>query len=126
VIAAPASGPRLVCPECGHRQDAGERCASCGYTDGLLSLDNAVHCELMHDIDVRRADKHEKSMRILSVVIAMAIVFTLWFVPGYWEYEQRVALPFLFDQWGVMIVIGFTLTLIFKRARPRKLFPYIQ
>ena len=118
-------GPVLACPECGHRQAAGEKCAACGYVDGMLSLDNDQHVDLLRDIDQRRQDKHEKRSRFLAVGIALAIVFALWLVPGYWTYEQRVAMPFLFDQWALMIVIGFGLTLVFKQFRPKKLFPYI-
>jgi hypothetical protein len=118
-------GPVLACPECGHRQDTGERCAGCGYADGLMSLDNDQHVDLLRDIDQRRHDKHEKRSRFLAVGIALVVVFALWLVPGYWKYEQRVAMPFLFDQWALMIAIGFGLTLIFKRFRPAKLFPYI-
>lgn len=119
-------GPVLACPECGHRQQTGERCAACGYADGLMSLDNDQHVDLLRDIDQRRQDKHEKRSRLIAVVAAMAIVFAMWlFVPNYWKYEQRVALPFLFDQWGLMIVLGFGMTLLFKLYRPKKLFPYI-
>src|SRR6185436_8521076 len=116
-------GPRLACPDCGRRQDTRERCESCGYTDGLLSLDNPEHVDLLRDIDERRVDRHEKRSRIISVVIAVGFVFALWLVPGYWHYEQYVAMPFLFDQWALMIAIGFGLTLIFKQFRPRPLFP---
>lgn len=118
-------GPALACPECGHRQETGERCAACGYADGMMSLDNDQHVDLLRDIDQRRHDKHEKRSRFLAVGIALAIVFALWLVPGYWKYEQRVAMPFLADQWALMIAIGFGLTLLFKLNRPKKLFPYI-
>jgi hypothetical protein len=119
-------GPSLACPECGNRQLEGrERCTSCGYTDGLLSLDNDEHVDLLRDIDDRRMDKHEKRSRLIAVVIGVGVVFALWFVPGYWTYERRVAMPFLFDQWALMIAIGFGLTLVFKQFRPKKLFPYI-
>ncbi|HUS30558.1 MAG TPA: hypothetical protein VMZ53_18740 [Kofleriaceae bacterium] len=118
---------RLACPECGNRQLEGrERCTSCGYIDGLLSLDNPEHVDLLRDIDQARFDKHEKRMRLLAVVVAMVAVFALWAVPGFWKARQEsVALPFLIDQWALMIVIAFGITLVMKRTRPKPLFPYV-
>ena len=118
---------RLACPDCGHRQVEGrERCTSCGYADGLLSLDNPEHVDLLRDIDQRRVDKHEARSRIIAVVIGLAVVFALWFVPGYWRARaQTLALPFYADQWILMILIGFGMTLLLKRTRPKPLFPYI-
>jgi len=125
-LSADNGGHRLACPECGQRQAAAPRCVACGYADGLLSLDNDEHIDLMRDIDQRRADKHEKRSRILAVVISMGLVFALWLVPGFWKArEESVAAPFLFDQWALMIVIAFGITLVLKKLRPVPLFPYI-
>jgi hypothetical protein len=128
VSSAAAEDPRrLACPDCGNRQAEGrERCTACGYSDGLLSIDNPEHVDLLRDIDERRFDKHEKKSRILAVVVGMGVVFALWVVPGFWSARQEtMALPFLFDQWALMILIAFGVTLVLKKTRPKPLFPYV-
>ena len=122
----PDGGPRLVCPDCGRRQDTRERCDGCGYAEGLLSLDDPRHVDLLRDIDEERMHRHEKRVRLLSVGISMLLVFALWCVPGFWKArEQSIALPFLADQFALMIVIGIALTIVLKRTRPKPRFPYI-
>jgi hypothetical protein len=116
----------LACPECGHRQESGDRCTACGY-DGVLHLDHPQHVDLLRDIDLRRLDKHEARVRMLSVGVAMALVFALWCVPGFWSARSRAfAMPFLADQWFLMIVIALGLTWVLKRTAPRPRFPYIE
>lgn len=116
----------VACPECGHRQDAGDRCGACGY-DGVLQLDNPQHVDLLRDIDMRRMDKHEARVRMLSVGIAMIAVIALWFVPGFWSARERgFAMPFLADQWFLMIMIALGLTFALKRTAPKRRFPYIE
>lgn len=92
----------------------------------MLDLDNPEHVELLCDIDERRADKHSSRTRVLSVFIAMAIVFGLWVIPGYWDLRGSVypGLPLFADQWGFMILIALTLWKVFERLAPRPRFPY--
>ena len=57
---------------------------------------------------------------------SLGIVFALWLVPGFWKARaESVAAPFLFDQWALMIVIAFGITLVLKKTKPKPLFPYI-
>jgi hypothetical protein len=116
----------LACPECGHRQDGGDRCGACNY-DGLLDLDNAQHVELLRDIDMRRRDKHETRVRLASVAFAVTLIFALWLVPGYWTARGRYypGLPFLVDQWILMILIALGLSKLLERTAPPSKFPYV-
>ena len=114
-----------ACPECGHRQDDGAACASCGY-DGLLDLGNMRHRDLLRDIDRRKLDKHNDRSLKLAVAIAMAIVIGMWFIPGYWSFRmQAIALPLLIDQWAIMIVFALGIQKVIERAAPKKKFPWI-
>lgn len=116
----------LACPECGHRQDAGDRCGSCGY-DGVLDLDNPQHVELLRDIDFRRRDKHSGRVRMLSVVIGMAVIFGAWMIPGYWSLRGTIypGLPLFADQWAFMIIIALVLWKLLERLAPKPRFPYL-
>ena len=116
----------LACPECGHRQTDGDRCATCSY-DGLLDLDNERHVELLRDIDRRRRDKHTDRVRIISVGISLAIVFALWLVPGYWKARGLYypGLPLLADQFFFMIVIALGISKLLARTAPASKFPYL-
>lgn len=116
----------VVCPECGHRQAAGDRCGGCNY-DGMLDLANERHVELLRDIDRRRRDKHTDRVRIISVLAAMAIVFALWLVPGYWHWRGRYypGLPLLADQFAFMILIALGISKLLERRAPRSRFPYL-
>src|SRR4051794_20587872 len=91
--------------DCGARQAAAGKCAVCGKDDTLDSREERVR-ELMHDVDLRLAMARETRFRFIGVGIGMAIVFTLWVVPGYWAFERVIALPFLADQWLMMAAIG--------------------
>jgi len=117
---------KLACPECGHRQDAGERCATCSY-DGMLDLANEQHVELLRDIDHRRRDKHSDRTRLLAVGISLAVVFGLWLVPGYWSWRGVAypGLPFFADQWFFMIVIALGVWKLLGRTAPKPRFPYL-
>jgi hypothetical protein len=116
----------LACPECGHRQDTGDRCGNCNY-DGLLDLDNARHVELLHDIERRRRDKYNDRARLGSVAISMAIVFGFWLIPGYWSARGTIypGLPLLADQFALMIAIAFGVSKLLERFAPRSKFPYL-
>lgn len=54
----------------------------------------------------------------------MAVVFTLWFVPGYWSIRRAYGLPFYLDQPLLMAGIGLAVIAILSR-RKRKQFPYL-
>ena len=56
----------LACPECAHRQEAGDTCTSCSY-DGLLDLGNMRHRDLLRDIDRRKLDRHNERALKISV-----------------------------------------------------------
>ena len=115
-----------MCTECGHRQPAGDRCASCGY-DPLLSLGKSDTLDLMLDIEQRLTDRRAARIRIGSVVVALAVVFGLWMVPGYWGLRGRVypGLPFFADQWFFMILIGLGLSKLLEHKLARRRFPYL-
>ncbi len=93
----------------------------------MLDLGNARHVELLRDIDRRRLDKHADRVRIISVVIAIAIVFALWLVPGYWSVRGRYypGLPLLADQFIYMILIALGISKLLARTAPRPKFPYV-
>jgi hypothetical protein len=116
----------LACPECGHRQDDGPRCGTCGY-DGLLELANPRHVELLRDIDRRRLDKHTDRVRMASVAISMLVVGGLWLVPGYWSARGRwyPGLPLLADQFAFMIALAYGVSKLLERTAPRSKFPYL-
>jgi hypothetical protein len=116
----------LACPECGHRQDAGDRCGTCNY-DGLLDLTNARHVELLRDIDQRRKDKRNDRVRLASVALSMIIVFALWLVPGYWRARGKLypGLPLLADQFALMIAIAFGISKLLEKTAPPSKFPYL-
>ena len=116
----------LACPECGHRQDSGDRCGGCTY-DGLLDLDDPRHVELLRDIDRRRRDKHTDRVRVLSVGIAMAIVFAAWLVPGYWKLRGTIypGVPLFADQFAFMILIALGVSKLLAKTAPKSKFPYL-
>jgi hypothetical protein len=114
-----------ACPECAHRQETGTACASCGY-DGLLDLGDMRHRELLRDIDRRKLDRHTDRSRKIAVALAMAIVMGAWFIPGYWAARRAaIALPFLADQWAIMIVIALGISRLVERMAPKPKFPWI-
>lgn len=117
----------LACPECGHRQEAGDRCGSCSY-DGILDLTNPRHVELLHDIDRRRRDKRNDRVRLASVGFAMLTVFALWLVPGYWDLRGTVypGLPLLADQFAIMIALAFGMSKLLEKTAPPSKFPYLE
>ncbi len=123
------SGPgplKWACPECGHRQDADERCATCGY-DGLMDLDNPQHLDFLRQIDSRRRERYTDRARMLSVLVAMVLVFGIWCIPGFWTVRrQAFALPLLIDQWGFMAVVALGLTKVADRLAPKSKFPYVE
>ena len=121
-------GPAMdfVCTQCGLRQAEPERCAGCG-DDTLLDLREERTRELLVEMDARRRDRRETQVRILAVVIGIATVAALWLVPGYWGFRERnYAMPFLIDQWALMIGIAFgAMKLVGKALPARRRFPFV-
>ena len=113
-----------VCIECGARQAEAGRCKACGKDDVLDSRVEKTR-ELMYDVDLRLGMARETRFRFIGVGIGMAVVFLLWTVPGYWAWEQMVALPFLADQWLMMAAIGFGVMMGLKKMFDKKRFPYL-
>jgi hypothetical protein len=113
-----------VCIDCGARQPERGRCKGCGHDDTLDTRDERVR-ELMRDVDLRRAMRLEGRCRFVGVIVGMVVVFGLWLVPHYWDYEQLIALPFLADQWILMAAIGFGVMKLLESMLDKKRFPYL-
>jgi hypothetical protein len=115
-----------VCLECGARRAEAGPCA-CGEPETHDMRSEQV-IELMRDIDQRRRDRAETRARWIGVVVGCAIVFAAWLVPGYWKARGAlyVGLPFYFDQWLLMAVIGLVVMKILQRVSGRPLFPYLE
>ena len=115
----------FACPECSHRQEAGDRCGKCNY-DGLLDLSKLRNRELLRDIDRRAEDKHDDRVRKLSVAIAMGGIIACWFIPGFWSMRmQAFALPLLLDQWLLMLGLAMLIMKVWERYPPKKKFPWV-
>jgi hypothetical protein len=115
-----------VCIDCGGRQDDAGTCLACGHEDVLDARKEDTR-QLMHDVDRRLADRREDRLRFLGVGLGMATIFLLWLVPGYWSVRGTVypGLPFLFDQWIFMALIGFAILKLGKRVFKTSRFPYL-
>lgn len=116
-----------VCIDCGARQADGGTCATCRRGEVLDARQEQVR-ELMADVDLRLGLRRDAQVRWLSVVVGVAIVFALWFVPGYWRLRGSLypGLPFYADQWGFMIGLAALFMLLGKRAlRSPRRFPYL-
>src|SRR5215813_4203245 len=97
-----------VCVECGARQAEAGACAACGKGEVMDARREDIR-ELMRDIDMRLSDKRDAIVRWVGVIAGCAVVFGCWLIPGYWSLRGRLypGLPFLFDQWALMILIAF-------------------
>jgi ribosomal protein L40E len=102
-----------VCIDCGARLPQAGNCRRCG--EPLLDAREEKTRDLMRDVDQRRAHTAETRSRWIGVVVGMAVVFGLWLVPGYWLIERAFALPFLFDQWLLMAVIGLGVMFVLRK-----------
>ena len=120
-------GDTWVCLDCGARQPAAGKCGACG-ADEMHDMSSENVRELMRDIDQRLRDRRETLSRWLGVVIGVGVIFALWLVPGYWSLRGAVypGLPFLFDQWIFMALLGFGVMKLLERALARPRFPYLQ
>jgi hypothetical protein len=117
--------PHWVCIDCGHRQAEKGPCAACAKDDTSDLRDDKIR-ELMRDVEGRLSRQREGRLRFLGVIVGMAAVFGLWFIPGYWDYRaQFLALPAFFDQWLLMALIGFGVAVLLGRAFDKKRFPYL-
>jgi len=116
-----------VCLECGARQPQAGACAVCREPVTHDMSTEQVR-ELMRDIDLRSRDRGETLARWIGVVTGLAIVFGAWLIPGYWSLRGSVypGLPFLFDQWLVMALIGLVVMKLLQRRLVRRRFPYLE
>ncbi|MCA9674380.1 MAG: hypothetical protein H6708_14100 [Kofleriaceae bacterium] len=117
----------FACSQCGHRQPAmAATCAACG-SDTVHDLRLARTRELFDDIELRLRDRREGRIRAAAVVVGMAVVITLWFVPGWWAFRRKAyALPFLADQIGLMVVVAIGATKLLELKFRGKRFPYLE
>ena len=107
-----------ACIDCGHRQAGAGKCLSCREDTVDLRVDE--NRQLVRDVDARLKAQSDTRRRWIGVVVGMAVVITLWFVPGYWTIERAFALPFMFDQWLLMAAIGMGVMFVLGRFyRPR-------
>ena len=116
-----------VCLECGARQPRAGACVSC-HEPVTHDMSTEQVRELMRDIDQRSRDRGETLARWIGVVTGLAIVFGAWLIPGYWSLRGSVypGLPFLFDQWLVMALIGLVVMKLLQRKLARRRFPYLE
>ncbi len=114
-----------ICVECGSRQaDSGacQRCRTPSVLDGRLEQVR----ELMADIDLRASLRRETRQRMLSVTVGIVPVFVLWLVPGFWSVRgEYFAIPFLVDQWVLMIGGALFVMRALQRFPAAKRFPYL-
>lgn len=115
-----------VCIDCGARQPAEGPCAACKHELTLDTRDEKVR-ELMHDVDLRLRDQRETRARFMGVILGMAVIFSLWMVPGYWDARGRVypGLPMFIDQWIFMALIGLLASKLLVKYLGRPRFPYL-
>ena len=113
-----------VCIDCGARQEAQGRCAACGHEDTLDTRDERVR-ELMRDVELRLSLRREGRFRFIGVGIGMVLVSGRM-IPGYWTLRgSTFALPFLFDQWIFMVLIGLGVLKLLAKVFGKKRFPYL-
>jgi hypothetical protein len=115
-----------VCIECGGRQSDAGACTTC-KSDEVLDARKEEVRNLMADVELRLTDRREARIRWTSVLIGVGVVFALWTIPGYWGLRGSLypGLPFLADQWGFMILIGFGLLKLGGKVFAHKRFPYL-
>jgi len=112
-----------ICLECGARQPESGPCRACGKDDTLDGRSVEVR-ELMRDVETRLHHQRDTRFRFIGAGAGIVAIIALWFVPHYWEFRESMALPFYFDQWILMALIGFGLNrlLLARFSKPR--FPY--
>ena len=82
---------------------------------------------LQREVAAREAHGGEGRIRAAAVVVGMAVVITLWFVPGWWAFRRKAyALPFLADQIGLMVVVAIGATKLLELKFRGKRFPYLE
>jgi hypothetical protein len=115
-----------VCIDCGARQPAEGACVACRNE---MTADTRMLSirELMHDVDLRLAQRREGRLRFVGVGLGMLVVGLAWMIPGYWRLRGAVypGLPFFFDQWGLMALTGYGVTVGLERLFRHKRFPYL-
>lgn len=115
-----------VCLECGARQAEAGTCRACSEPTTHDMRKEDVR-DLMRDIDQRQRDRVEKLSRWTGVVVGVGLVGVAWIIPGYWSLRGTVypGLPFLFDQWLLMAVLGLGVMFVMQRALAKQRFPYL-
>lgn len=118
------TAPFWVCIDCGARQAEKGPCANCGKDDTSDLRDEKIR-ELMRDVEDRLTRRREGRLRFLGVLVGMAAIGALWFVPGYWDFRAHTfALPILIDQWILMALVGLGVATLLARFG-KKRFPYL-
>ena len=115
-----------VCIDCGARQPAEGACAACDHEMTLDTRDEQVR-ELMRDVEDRLTRQRESRFRFLGMLVAMALIFCGWMIPGYWGLRGRLypGLPIFADQWIFMALIGLGLSKLLEKYAGRRRFPYL-
>lgn len=124
---APITIPNAwVCIDCGGRQPEPGACRACNSDDVLDARKEDVRA-LMADVELRLSDRREARIRWGAVLIGVGVVVLMWTIPGYWRARGTLypGLPFLADQWALMIGISFGLLKLGGRVFAHERFPYL-
>ncbi|MFN0251405.1 MAG: hypothetical protein ACKV2T_31305 [Kofleriaceae bacterium] len=115
-----------VCIDCGSRQPERGTCRTCSKGDTLDARDERTR-ELMSDVDLRIRQKAESRARMIGVAIGIGTIGALWLVPGYWSLRGTLypGIPFYFEQWFFMAVIGLVVSKLLEKRLAKKRFPYL-
>jgi hypothetical protein len=115
-----------VCAQCGHRQSDDVDCRGCGQ-DVVHDIRERRTRDFLRDVEMRIERKRADRIRMVSVVIALAIIFSLLTTEFWWELRRAtIGLPMLFDQW---IYAGLIAAGLMKLAEnhyaDKKRFPFL-
>jgi hypothetical protein len=98
----------------------------CG-NEPTLDLEDERTRDLMRDVELRLCMRREARFRMVGVLLGMAVIFGLWSRHWWWMARGRLypGLPFLIDQWLMMIVIGLAASKLLEKHFKRQRFPYL-